>query len=114
MHLLYDSVLPQSLSHEAPTEVELERWAGGEVSDCELIRLAAEKECRAVILLGRDSLEQPEMRAIAKQQGIALVAVATDSPIEAKKRILKNLTAIRSGLANHDCLMVMAASVRPA
>ena len=39
---LYDAVLPQSVSHEAPADVELVRWHGADVSGTELRRAAAE------------------------------------------------------------------------
>lgn len=112
MRLLYDAVLPQTLALEAPDEFDLERWDGGEVSDAELVRAAADRECQGLILLGRDSLEQSDLRTVAREHGVGLVAVATNSPIEAKQRILNNLSAIASGLARHQCLIVFAASVR--
>lgn len=113
MRLLYDAVLPQSLSYEKPTGVEFVRWDGADVSDTELARAAAEKGCRAVVLLGRDALEQPELRDVAREVGVALVSAVTDNPVEAKRNILKNLDAVRKELANHECLLVLAASVRP-
>ena len=113
VRLLYDAVLPQSLSHEAPAGVEFVRWDGADVSDTELARAAAEKGFRAVVLLGRDALEQPELRDVAGEVGVALVAAATDSPFEAKRNILKNLDAVRKELANHEWLLVFASEVRP-
>ena len=113
MRLLYDAVLPQSLSHEAPVGVEFVRWDGTDVSDTDLARAAAEKGCRAVVLLGRDALEQPELRAAARAVGVALVTAATDNPVDAKRNILKNLDALRRELAIHHCLLVFAAEVRP-
>ena len=116
IRMLYDAVLPQSLSHEAPTSVELERWDGADVSDTRLIRIAAEKGSRAVILLGRDSIEQSNLRKIAETEGVTLVAVATDNPVQAKQWILKNLTTLRRSLTEHtehDCLLVLSTEVRP-
>ena len=113
MRLLYDAVLPQSLAHEAPAGVELVRWDGADVPDTDLVRAAAERGCRGVVLLGRESLEQPELREVARQVGVALVATATDNPIEAKRRILKNIGTLRENLPDHDCLLVFAADVRP-
>ena len=113
MRFLYDAVLPQSLSHEAPAGVEFVRWDGADVSDTDLARAAVEKGCRAVVLLGRDALEQPELRAVARAVGIALVAAATDNPVDAKRNILKNLDALRRELANQECLVVFASEVRP-
>ena len=113
MRLLYDAVLPQSLSHEAPADVDLVRWHGADVSDTDLVRATAESRCRGMILLGRDALEQPRLREVAREAGVVLVAVATDSPIEAKNRVLRNLTALRRNLPNHDCLLVLSAEVRP-
>ena len=114
MRLLYDAVLPQSLSHEAPAGVEFVRWDGVDVSDTDLARAAVEKGCRAVVLLGREALEQPELRDVARGVGVALVAVATDNPVDAKRNVLKNLDALRRELANHECLLVFASEVRSA
>lgn len=112
VRLLYDAVLPQSLSHEAPAHVELLRWDGGDVSDASLVRAAAEKGCRGVVLLGRDSLDQSDLRQIGREVGVALVAAATHNPIDAKRHLLKNLDALRRALSKHDCLLVFAAEVR--
>ena len=113
MRLLYDAVLPQSLAHEAPEGVELERWSGADVADTDLVRTAAERGCRGVILLGRESLEQPDLRNAAREVGVALIATVTDNPIEAKRRILNNISALRQNLPDHDCLLIFAADVRP-
>ena len=113
MRLLYDAVLPQSLSLEAPAEVEFQRWDGSDVSDADLVRASEERGCRGVILWGRDSLQQADLRDTAQQAGVALVAVEADNPIEAKQRVLKNLSSLRRKLAEHDCLLVLANEVRP-
>lgn len=111
--LLYDASLPQSLADEARASVELERWDGGDVPDRELVRVAAERGYRGVILLGRDALNQSDLRAVAQEVAVALIAAATDDPIEAKQRVLNNLSALRRKLADHECLLVFAAEVRP-
>ena len=113
MRLLYDAVLPQSLFLEAPAGVEFERWDGPDVSDAELVRASGERGCRGVILWGRDSLQQADLRETARKAGVALVAVEAGDPIDAKQRILKNLSALRRKLADHDCLLVLANEVRP-
>ena len=114
MRLLYDAVLPQSLSHEAPAGVELVRWEGADVPDADLVREAAERGCRGVVLLGRDSLEQSDLRSVGREVGVALVATATHNPVEAKRHLLENLKALRRELPNNECLLVYAAEVRPA
>ncbi len=112
MWLLYDAVLPQSLSDEAPPAM-LRRWSGADDSDEDLVRFVSGKGGRGLILLGRDSLEQPDLRNLARELGVALVAVATDDPIEAKLRVLNNLNALRRSLETEDCLLVLASGVRP-
>ena len=67
-----------------------------------------------MIFLGRDSLEQPDLRRLARELGVALIAVATDDPIEAKRRIIKNRKALRRLLDNQDCVLVLSNEVRPA
>lgn len=113
VRFLCDAVLPQSLSYEAPAGMEFVRWDGADTSDTGLVRAAAERGCRAVILLGRESLEQSDLRKVAREAGIALVATATESPIKAKRNILKNLNALRAELSDHECLLVFATEVRP-
>ena len=113
MWLLYDAVLPQSLSDEAPSSL-LRRWSGADESDEDLVRFVSDQGGRGLILLGRDSLEQPDLRRLARELGIALVAIATDDPIEAKRRVLNNLTALRHLLDREACLLVLANAVRPA
>ena len=113
MRLLYDAALPHSLADDAPAGVEFVRWAGGEANDATLIRTAANQECSAVLLYGRDSLAQPELRTTASEVGVALVAVDAQDPIEAKGRILGNFGRLRKMLTDHDCLLVLARDVRP-
>lgn len=113
MRLLYDAALPQSLAHEAPADVELRRWAGDAVPDAEVVSAAAGQGCRGVILLGRDSLASSDLRAAAREFGVALIATSTSDPIQAKRCLIKNLRALRLSLADHDSILVLAAEVRP-
>lgn len=112
MWLLYDAVLPQSLSDEDRTGV-LRRWSGADVSDEDLVRAVSEQGGRGLILLGRDSLEQPDLRRLAQELGVALIAATTDDPIEAKRRILKNLKSLKRLLNTEECVLIMASEVRP-
>ncbi|MYG94589.1 MAG: hypothetical protein F4138_06320 [Acidimicrobiia bacterium] len=113
MRFLCDAVFPQTLSSEAPAGVELVRWDGSDVSDVEFVRASGERGYRGVILWGRGSLRQADLRAIARESGVALVAVEADDPIDAKQRILKNLSGLRRQLDEHDCLIVLANKVCP-
>ena len=112
MQILIDAILPGSLSDEAPPGVVFRRWKGGDVNDATLIREAAQKGYRAVLFYERDSLDQPDLRRIASDVGVALVAVKAVDPIEAKGRVLRNLPRLRKMLADHDCLLVLAREVR--
>lgn len=112
MRFLYDAVLPQNLAEEAPEGVTLDRWDGGAEQDSALIRTAADRGYRGVLFYDRDSLEQPDLRRLASERDIALVAVEARDPIEAKIRLLRNLPGIRRKLADHDCLLVLAQEVR--
>ena len=112
MRLLYDAVLPQSLAEEAPVEVKLDRWTGGDEHDSALIHAAADRGYSGVLFYDRDSLDQTDLREIASRKGVALVAVEGRDPIEAKVRVLRHLTRIRRMLLDHDCLLVLANEVR--
>ena len=112
MLLLYDSVLPQNLADEARS-LDLQRWDGADVPDKELVRFVSEQGGRGVVFLGRDSLEQPDLRRLANLLGVALIAVATDDPIEAQRRIVKNRNALRRVLDSENCVLVLANEVRP-
>lgn len=111
--MLYDAVLPQSLAFEASAELELHRWGGEDESDADFVRASAKSGYDGVILFGRDSLEQPELREAAYKAGVALVAVAEEDPIKAKQKILNNMSSLRRKLRDHDCLLVLAREVRP-
>ena len=112
MRLLYDASLPQSLSAEAPEWVSLDRWEEGDKNDVEIIQATASRGYRGFVFLGRDSLFQLGVREAAEERGVALVAVDARDPIEAKQRILNNLSNLQSALAGHDCVLIMASSVR--
>lgn len=105
--------MPQSLAEESPPGLELIRWTGGESNDVAFLHTAAANGCHGVILSGRDSLEQPELHNATLRTGLALVAVDTDDPIEAKRRILANMSRLRKSLADHDRVLVLAREVRP-
>ncbi|MCY4632681.1 MAG: hypothetical protein OXE75_17615 [bacterium] len=113
MKLLYDAVLPPSLSVEARGTLDLHRWEGTDAADTVLVRSAADSGYRGVIFLDRSSLDQPGLRTTAEEVGVALVAVDASDPIEAKQRILRNAPSLRRKLADHDCLLVLAGEVRP-
>ena len=113
MQLLYDSVLPQSLAIEARGTIGFHRWDGAEAVDTDLVRAAASRGYRGVVFLDRSSLDQPGLRTVAEQVGVALVAVDAGDPIEAKQRVLRNAPALRRALAEHDCILVLASEVRP-
>ncbi len=93
--------------------MRLVRWDGGDQNDIAIIYTAANKGYRGVLFYDQDSLQQPELRAIASEMSIALVAVKAKDPVEAKMRVLQNLTRIREMVADHDCLLVLARKVRP-
>lgn len=112
MRFLYDAVLPQILSSEAPAGVEFVRWDGADVGDAQLVRISGERGYRGLMLWGRESLQQADLRTTAREAGVTLVAVEADNPIDAKQRILKNLPAIRREMQDHDCLLVLANEVR--
>lgn len=117
MRLLYDARLPQSLEFEARaapdgTAIDFVRWSGAGVSDADLIRTAAKDGFAGVVLLGGDSLAQAHLRITANEAGIALVAIAAEDPLEAKRHLLRNLASLRRSLAKHDCLLVLASEVR--
>lgn len=106
MKLLYDAVLPSSLADEARHGMELIRWDGGEEQDAALVLLAADRGYRGVVFFEPDSLEQPKLREMAREKGVALVGVRADDPFEAKRRILNNLHLKRRAISTHDCVLV--------
>ena len=113
MKLLYDAVFPHSLAEETRHGMELIRWDGGEEKDVALVMLAADRGYHGVIFFERDSLQQPELRAFARENGVALVGVEAGDPFEAKRRIVNNLLRIRTALGSHDCVLVMSRSADP-
>ena len=113
MKLLYDAVLPQTLEREVPRWAELVRWRGRDEGDLEILQAAANQGYRGVIFFEQDSLEQSAVREVARDKGVALVAVEARDPIEGKQRILRNLRGLESALVSHDCVVVLANSVRP-
>ena len=112
VRILFDAVLPESLAEESPAGVQLIRWEDGYVDDATLVRTAALRGYRALLLYERDSLEQPDVQSIAAEVGVALVAVDASDPIEAKVRILRNFRRLRKMLTEHNCLLVLASTVR--
>ncbi len=88
------------------------RWDGGAVDDAELVRKAADRGFHAVIFFGRDTLEQPELQGIASKFGLVLVAVDAKDPLDAKVRVLRNLSRLHKMLSHHTCLLTLAHRVR--
>ena len=112
MRLLFDARLPRDLAFEASGALEFVRWSGADVSDADLLRAAAQEQFAGVILLDRDSLAQADLRTTARAAGIALVAVAAEGPLEAKRRLVRNLASLHRALLESDCLLVLANEVR--
>jgi len=112
MRLLYDAVLPGSLAEEAPAGITLDRWDSDDQTDTALIRAASHRGYQGVLFYGRDSLEQQELREIAREVGVVLVAVEAEDPIEARGRVLHNHSRLRRMLTDHQCLLILAREVR--
>ncbi len=83
------------------------------VTDVELVQTAADEQFDGVLFLDRDSLAQYDVQLTANSLGMALIAVEAGSPFEAKRRVLNNIMRLRRALARHDCLLILAAEVRP-
>ncbi|WP_419842996.1 hypothetical protein [Candidatus Poriferisodalis sp.] len=113
MRILYDARLPRGLEVEARGAVSLVRWTGDMVTDVELVQTAADEQFDGVLFLDRDSLAQYDVQLTANSLGMALIAVEAGSPFEAKRRVLNNIMRLRRALARHDCLLILAAEVRP-
>jgi hypothetical protein len=112
--LLVDSHFPATTAVEAPTGLELIRWTGGTAKDEDLVRKAADLRVRGLVLLDRRALQQPGLRELAEQLGVALVAVEAGDPIEAKERLLRNVDHLRKALALSNVVLLLAHEARPA
>ena len=113
MKLLIDAVLPATLTTEAPAGVVFERWEKSEEqNDSDLVRYAAEKRMRGVVFFERNSLEQPGLRQLAEKLGVVLVAIDASDPIQAKVRLLRQITRVRSMLSEASFIHVLASEVR--
>lgn len=114
MKLLVDALLPETIEAEAPPGVEVVRWAGGDVSDEDLLRAGAQAGARAIVLFDRRSLYQPGLRELAAELGVGLLAVEADDPVEAKERLFKNLDGVRRVLHTSEAVLILAHEARPA
>ena len=113
MRFLVDSSLPASVGTEAPPDFELVRWRGRYLADEEFVREAAVQQCRAAVVLGRNSLDQPSVRDVCAELGVGMVAVEAPDPFEAKDRLLRHLPKLRAALAKHEFVVIFANEVRP-
>ena len=77
--------VPRSGRVPHPADVTLDRWDGGDEQDSALIRTAADGGYQGLLLYGRDSLKQPDLRCLASEKGVVLVAVEGAYPIEAMR-----------------------------
>ena len=114
MRFLIDSSLPSSLESEAPAGVELKRWTGQYLPDGQFATVAAEGRYEGIVVLGRNSLHQRNLRDRCAELGLSLIAVEAGDPIEAKDRLLRNMAKIRSELSESHAVIVYARAVRPA
>lgn len=113
MKLLIDAVLPATLTTEAPAGIYFERWKKSEQqNDSDLVRYAAKKRMRGVVFFESKSLEQPGLRQLAKKLGVVLVAIDAKDPIQAKERLLRQITRVRSMLNEASFIRVIASDVR--
>ena len=114
VRFLIDSSLPMSLESEAPAGVELKRWTGQYLPDDQFAKVAAERRYEGIVVLGRNSLHQRNLRDQCADLGLSLIAVEAGDPIEAKDRVLRNMAKIRSALGESQAVIVYARTVRPA
>jgi hypothetical protein len=110
---MVDSVFPATLVSDAPAGASLLRFTGSDVTDVELVRMAARENCRAVVFFDRKSLSQPGVREVAQEVGVGLVAVQAGDPVEAKERLLANFEHLRKALSESSVVIVLAVEARP-
>lgn len=113
MKFLVDAVLPATLNAEAPANISFERWKKPVAQDTELISHAAAEGFRGVVFFGRNSLEQPGIRQLAEESGIALIAIDASDPIQARDRLLSHIERIRTILNETRFVLVLASEARP-
>lgn len=113
MRLLVDALFPSSIESEAPPGTSLVRWAGADAADEDLVRSAAHDGYRGVVVLDRRSLQQPGLRELALELGVALVAIEAEDPVEAKDRLFRNIGGLRRELQSSGIVLVLSDEVRP-
>jgi hypothetical protein len=112
VRFLIDANFPSTLAAEAPAGVEMDRWDGSDETDEAVVRAAARDGYRGVVFLDRRSLDQPRLRQLALDLGVALVAVDASDPVEAKERLLANLNQLRSALLDSELVLVLNSEAR--
>ncbi len=113
MKLLIDTVLPATLTADAPAGIDFERWKKSDgQNDSDLLYYAAKEGFRGVVFLDRISLEQPGMRQLAKELGIALIAIDASDPIQARERLIRHSARLRRKLGESQFVLILGSEVR--
>lgn len=112
MRLLVDALFPDSVESEAPPGTEFVRWSGGGARDEDLVRSAAHDGYRGVVLFDRKSLQQPGLRELSAELGVALIAVEADDPVDAKDRLFHNLDRLRRALQSSGVVLLLSEEAR--
>ena len=89
IRLLCDAGVPKIDLYEVPAGVTVVPWRGNDTTDdLELIEIAARSDYDGVVFMSGIVLHREEVRELTKTHDIAVIAVNSDDPLEAKLRII--------------------------
>ena len=108
IRLLCDAGIPKIELYEMPAGVAVVPWRGNDSTDDEeLIEVAATSGYDGVVFMSGIVLHREEVRELAETHDIAVIAVSSDDPLEAKLRIIDCAPRIPGLLADGARLIAL-------
>ena len=108
IQLLCDAGIPKIELYEMPADVAAAPWRGNDsTDDLALIEVAARSGYDGVVFMSGMVLRRQEVSGLAETLDIAVIAVDTDDPLEAKLRIIDCADRIPTLLADGARLVAL-------
>ena len=108
IRLLCDAGIPDIERYEMPAGVAVAPWRGSDsTDDLGIIETAARSEYDGVVFISSMILHREKVQVLAKEHGIAVIAVSSDDPLEAKLRIIECAPRIPGLLADGARLIAL-------
>jgi hypothetical protein len=112
MRVLLDASLPSPRTANWRHGNTLERWDAEDLTDTDLVVVAAQRGYGAVVFLGPQALARRELEETSRRAGIAVVVTASEVPTDASRHVQNHFDSIVSKASPGAILLLRSDGVK--